>query len=164
MRKLNYCGTVGFPMYLLVVIITTSLIIGIFSMSLFNMINQTKKEDVKKEIEKIVSEAENMFEYADAGTKKTINIDFSDALSFTVFGSLPNNGINLPNTYDIDEKTSNNYYYVLDDGEINSYSSHVRFSSNDTSKISILSQGSYDIVLKLVNTGGKSFVKIYPKQ
>ena len=163
MRENNNSAMVGYPVYLLVAIIASTLIIGIFSFSMINIINQTKKDNILREIEKIISEAENMFEYADAGSEITIDVDFSDMLKFIVFGSLPINGTQYPNNYTIDEKTSNNYYYVLDDGELYSFSSHVRFSSNETNKISVFSSGSYDLVLDLEKIGGHSYVKIYSK-
>jgi len=159
----NNRAVVGFPIYLLIVIMTSSLIIGLLTISVLNMINQSKDDAIKKEIEKILSEAENMFEYADSGTLVNMKIDFPDNLNFVVFGSLPD-GINKPSNFSLDENTSNNYFYVLDDGTINSYSSHTRFSGNSTREISVLYQGSYDLILELEKEGGKSYVKIYPQQ
>ena len=152
---------IGFPSYLLVAIITCSLIIGIFSVSLINMINNSKNEIVKKEIEKIINEGENMFEYADTGSLVSVHVDFPDSLSFVVFGDIPINGTNLPYDKSLNDKTSNNYYYVLKDNSIYSFSSHARFSSNNTDEICILKKGSYDLKLELVNEEGKTYVKIY---
>ena len=152
---------IGFPSYLLVAIITCSLIIGIFSVSLINMINNSKNEIVKKEIEKIINEAENMFEYADTGSLVSVHVDFPDSLSFVVFGDIPTNGKNLPYDKSLNDKTSNNYYYVLKDNSIYSFSSPARFSSNNTDEICILKKGSYILKLELVNEEGKTYVKIY---
>lgn len=160
-KKIDDYALIGFPSYLLVAIITSSLIIGVFSFSLMNMINNSKNEIIKKEIEKIINEAENMFEYADTGSLVSLHVDFPDSLRFVVFGDIPMNGANLPNDKSLDEKTSNNYYYVLEDNSILSFSSHTRFSSNNTDEICILKKGSYNLKLELVNYEGKTYVKIY---
>jgi len=111
--------------------------------------------------QKIISEAENMFEYADEGTLVTVSVDFSNSLKFAVFGSMPQNGVLKPTNYNLDEKMSNNYYFVTDDGTISSYSSNARFSSENISQIAVFGPGNYDLSLDLVNVGGKTYVKIY---
>lgn len=158
----NNKAAVGLPIYLLVVVITSSLIIGLFSVAIINMINQSKNNTIKKEIDRILSEAENMFEYADTGSLVNINVNFPDNLNFAVFGSLPN-GTKKPTVFSLDENTSNNYYYVLDDGTVYSFSSHTRFSGNSTGEISILGPGSYNLILELEKEKGRTYVKIYPK-
>ncbi len=161
MKKIDNFAMIAFPSYLLVAIITSSIIIGIFSLSILNTINNSKKEIVRKEIEKIVTEAENMFEYADTGTLVNIDVDFPDTLRFLVFGDIPKNGTNLPKELDLSEETSNNYYYVLDDNTIESFSSNARFSGNRTTNISVLFEGNYNLNLELSNDGDKTYVKIY---
>ena len=61
----NELGMMGAPMYLTVAIITASAIFVIFAHSIYNMVEESQTDIVKKQIEKIISEAENMFEYAD---------------------------------------------------------------------------------------------------
>lgn len=161
MKYLDDSAMIGFPSYLLVAVITSAIIIGIFSLSLLNVIDETKKDIVKNKIEKIISEAENMFEYADTGTLVNIRVEFPDALNFLVFGDISEEGLHVPIDTTLNEKTSNNYYYVFDDNSIESYSSHVRFSGKNIDEICILREGSYDLVLELEKNGGKTYVKIY---
>ena len=157
----NNRAVIGMPVYLLVVIVVAGIIIGLFALSIYNSIKNTQTEQIKSEIEKIISEAENMFEYADEGTLITVSVDFSEALNFVIFGSMPQNGALKPTDFTLDENMSNNYYFVTDDGTISSYSSNARFSSKDTDEIAFFGPGDYDLNLELVNDGGITYVKIY---
>ena len=157
----NDDAVVGMPIYLMVAIITAGVIIGVLTLSVLNLINEIKQEKVKTEIEKIVSEAENMFEYADEGTLVTVHVEFPDSMSFVVFGSMPINGISIPNVSILDENMSNNYYFVMNDGTLSSFSSNARFSGESTGSIAVFTHGSYNLNLELVKTGGKTYVKIY---
>ena len=157
----NNRAVIGMPVYLLVAIVVAGVIIGLFALSIYNSIKNSQTEQIKSEIEKIISEAENMFEYADEGTLVTVSVDFSNSLKFAVFGSMPQNGVLKPTNYNLDEKMSNNYYFVTDDGTVSSYSSNARFSSQDTSSIAVFGPGVYDLSLELEKKGGKTYVKIY---
>jgi len=157
----NNKAVLGMPVYLLVALVVAGVIIGLFAIAIFNSIKSSQTDQIKSEIEKIITEAENMFEYADEGTLITVSVDFSNSLSFVVFGSMPQNGAQRPADFTLDEDMSNNYYFVTDDGIISSYSSNARFSSEDISKIAFFGPGSYDLSLELVNVGGISYVKIY---
>jgi len=159
----NKEAVIGMPIYLLVAIIVASVIISLFVFSIYNTIKKSQTEEIKSEIEKIISEAENMFEYADEGTLVTVSVDFSNSLRFVVFGSMPQNGALEPTNYTLDETMSNNYHFVTDDGTISSYSSNARFSSDDITQIALFGPGSYDLKLELVKdmVGGKTYVKIY---
>ena len=154
-------AVIGMPIYLMVAIVVASLITGIFAFSIYASIKKSQTDEVKSEIEKIISEAENMFEYADKGTLVTVSVDFSNSLKFAVFGSMPQNGALKPTNYNLDEKMSNNYYFVTDDGTVSSYSSNARFSSQNTSSIAVFGPGVYDLSLELEKKGGKTYVKIY---
>ena len=157
----NDLAVIGMPIYLMVAIITTGCIIGVFSYSIYNMVENSQSEIVKNQVEKIISEAENMFEYADSGSLVTIQVNFPDSLRFAVFGSMPLNGVSEPANHVLDENTSNNYYFVMGDGTICSYSSNARFSGELIEEVAVLHQGSYTISLELEKNDEKSYVKIY---
>ena len=155
-------AVMGLPTYLLVAIITSAAIIAIFSMSIYNISKDTQYQNIRNEIDKILSEAENMFEYADSGTMVTLNIDFPQDMKFMVFGDLPKNNGLLPTTLTLNENTSNNYYFVMDNGRTTTDHTHVRFSGEQTNEISILYPGTYDLKLELVKeNNGKTYVKIF---
>ena len=157
----NPNAVIGFPVFLIVALIAASIVIGFFILSMFNMIQDSQTYIVRKELEKIVSEAENMFQYADSGTIVTIHINIPDSLRFIVFGSMPINDTAEPQDLTLNENLCNNYYFVMRDGTIVSESSNARFCSSDIDKVAILKQGSYDVTLELINVGDKSYVSIY---
>jgi len=156
-------AVIGMPIYLLIAIFIAGIIIGSFIISINSSIKNSQTDIVRHEIEKIISEAENMFEYADEGTLVTVSVDFSKSMKFAVFGSMPQNGVLRPTNFNLDEKVSNNYYFVMKDGTISSFSSNARFSSYDITKIAFFGPGTYDLSLKLEYDfiGGKTYVKIF---
>lgn len=152
----------GLPIYIIVAIIVAAAIIAILSIAIYNVSLDSQFHKVQQEINKIVSEAENMFEYADEGTMITIHSEFPPAMKFAVFGSLPKNESNEINDFTLNENTSNNYFFVMNNGKISTYHSNARFSSKNTEQIAVLYPGSYDLKLELVKEfDGKTYVKIY---
>jgi len=161
-KKANF-ATIAMPVFLLVVILSATLIIYIFSISVRDVIKNSEETKIKNQIEKIVTEAENMYEYAESGTILTINVDFPKALRFIIFGGLPTNGNNEPTNMKINEQTSNNYYYVISDNRIFTYSSNARFSGFSIDEMCLLEHGNYCLKIELVQNDGRSYVKIYRK-
>ena len=106
-------AVLGQPVYLLVVIIIAAAIITLFSLSLQNIIMDSQIHQVVHEIDTILTEATNMFEYADEGSMVTVHVEFPTALRFIVFGGLPTNGTTEPTNLRLDENTNNNYYYEV---------------------------------------------------
>jgi hypothetical protein len=157
----NEFGMMSFPIYLTVAVITASAILIIFTYSIFNLMQESQTDIVKKQIQRIINEAENMFEYADSGSKTTISVNFPDSMSFAVFGALPEKNIQEPFTFRLNENTSNNYYFVMQNKDIVTYSANARFCGESTEDFAILYKGEYTVFLELVLCGGKTYVKIY---
>jgi hypothetical protein len=107
-------AVVGQPVALLVIIIVAGVIITLLCLSIPNLMKDAQIHKVEGEIDRILIEATNMFEYADNGSIVTIPVQFPTSLRFIVFGYLPSNGTNEPANLTLDEKTSNNYYYRID--------------------------------------------------
>jgi len=161
MRQNNY-AVIGLPIYLLVALIASTLVITIFTISISSLFQETEITHIKTEIEKIITEAENMYEYSDSGTLKTIKISLPSSLKFVVFGGFPETEELLPKDNILDEKTSNNYYFVTNDGAYNNYHSIARLCGKQTDQIAIFKQGTYNIKLELVEGNDRrSYVKIY---
>ena len=155
-------AVMGLPIYVLVAIVVASTIIGVLSISLYAIWSNSQFQKVEYEINKIISEAENMFEYADEGSEVTVHVDFPNSVRFVVFGSLPNDGISEPTDIKLDENASNNYYFVMNDGRISTHHSNARFSGYKTSEMAIVHAGTYDLKIELVKeSNGKTYVKIY---
>lgn len=152
----------GMPVYILVAIMVASVVIAVFSLSIYNIWQESQYQKVEYEVGKIVSEAENMFEYADEGSMVTVHVEFPSSMSFLVFGGVPEKGISEPaSDTKLDKNASNGYYFVMNDGKISVSYSTARFSNDNTSRISIFHSGVYDIKLELVKIKGETFVKIY---
>ena len=157
----NNQAAIGLPVYIIIAIITATAIVAIFSIAIYNMLSDSQVYKIEKEIEKIISEAENMFEYADSGTQVIVHVEFPENMKFIAFGALPTNKTNIPQNIALDENTSNNYYFVLKNERIYTYHSNARFSGYTTDIIAIFQPGEYDLNLELVKNNGKSYVKIY---
>ena len=157
----NDDAVLGLPIYLMVAIISAAAVIAMLVLSMHHITAESQTYQVEYEIQRIISEAENMFEYADEGTLVTVHVEFPDSMSFVVFGDLPENGNAEPGDLTLDENTSNNYYFVMNDGTLSTYHSIARFSSDDETTIALFHSGIYDLTLELYYTGGKTYVKIY---
>jgi hypothetical protein len=151
-------AVVGQPVALLVIIIVAGVIITLLCLSIPNLMKDAQIHKVEGEIDRILIEATNMFEYADNGSIVTIPVQFPTSLRFIVFGYLPSNGTNEPANLTLDEKTSNNYYYVMNDGTLRMFHSNARFSNQNMTQIAIFHSGTYDIILELCQRGGKTYV------
>lgn len=156
-------GVLGLPVYLLVAIVVSAVVLGIFFLGFLSMSEDVQPDLIKTEVEKIVSEAENMFEYADSGTSVSVSVSFPSSMSFVVFGGMPTGGSGVPSDLSQDVKLSNNYYFVMDNGEVFSYYSNVRFQGESDTEFALFRDGSFDLTLELVEVGGSSFVKVYEK-
>ena len=156
-------AVMGLPIYILVAITTATIVIAVLSIALYNIWSDSQFHQVEHEIDKITSDAENMFEYADEGTMITVHVEFPSYMRFIVFGSLPkNDGSSEPENITLDENTSNNYYFVMGDGRIKTAHSNARFSGKNTDEMAVFNAGTYDLKLELIKeVDGKTYVKIY---
>jgi len=155
-------AVMGLPIYIMVAIIVAAAIIAILLIGIYNVSLDSQFYKTQQEINKIISEAENMFEYADEGTMITIHSEFPSSMKFAVFGGLPKNKMNELNDLTLDDNTSNNYFFVMNNGKILVSHSNARFSNKNTDQISVFYPGVYDLKLELVKEfDGKTYVKIY---
>jgi hypothetical protein len=135
-----------------------SVIIAVFCVSIPDRIKQEQKQHVEEQVNKILIEASMMFEYGDNGSQQTISIDFPSSMRYLVFGHLPANGVEEPTDLSLDEQTSNNCYYIMDDGTMHSYHSNARFSNHNMTQMMLLHPGAYIITLKLQQKEGVPYV------
>jgi len=153
-------AVLGLPTYLLIMVIVIATIMGLCILSLQQLLGNSDIHQVETEINRITTEAANMFEYADEGTSVNLHVKFPASLRFIVFGGYPTNSTTEPLKLSLDEKTSNNYYYVMTDGVMRSYHSNARFSNHNITQIVVLHPGTYDVTLELCFHEGKSYVTI----
>jgi hypothetical protein len=154
-------AVLGQPIRLFVVIIIVAAIIGMCNISSFQLVQNTQVHQVEHEINRITTEASNMFEYADEGTLITLHIKLPTSLNYLVFGALPMNGTTEPLVIALNESTSNNYYFVMGDGTIRTYHTNCRFSNQNFTQIVLLHPGVYDLTLELCSYGDKPYVAMF---
>jgi hypothetical protein len=157
----NKKAVLGLPVYLLVAIIVSVTILTFLSLSMKSTITEADIHQVQREINSILVQAEQMYTFADEGTLVTIHVEFPESMSFAVFGGMPQSSLLPPTKYTLDDHTSNNYYFVMNDGTFSISHSLVRFSSENSSSIALFYPGSYDLNLELCTIGEKTYVKVY---
>jgi hypothetical protein len=155
---INRDAVVGQPLALLVILIIASVIVSLLFLSIPGLIKESQRHKVEGEIDRILVEATTMFEYADNGSRRTVPVEFPTSMHFVVFGTVPSNGADEPANLMLDEKTSNNYYYVMDDGTVYPFHSNARFSNHNMTQITLFYPGIYTISLELCQKEGKTYV------
>ncbi|MFH1101195.1 MAG: hypothetical protein V1726_04065 [Methanobacteriota archaeon] len=156
----NENAVIGMPIYLIVALVVTAIILAIFLFSVQYLIRDAQVHSAQSTIQRIVDEAETMFEHADEGTMVTLHVEFPSSLRFVVFGGLPEGDTSPPQDLILNETTSNNYYYVMEDNSVFTGHSIARFSSHNTSEIAVFQTGVYDLTLELIQNAGRTYVTI----
>lgn len=154
-------AVIGQPIYLLIAAVVSVVIIAIFLITLYTTTIESQRYTVEHEIDKILSQAMTMYNYADEGTFITIHVDFPSTMRFIVFGGLPQNGTEQPTNLSLNTSMTNNYYYVMVDGTIHAGHTTVCFSAQNTSQLALFRSGSYYLNLELVREGEMTYVKVY---
>jgi len=151
-------AVVGQPISLLVILLVAGVITSLLCLSIPCLMNESQITQVEVEINRILIEATNMFEYGDNGSFRIISVDFPPSVRFVVFGQVPSSGTKEPANLTFDENVSNNYYYVMDDGTVRSFHSNARFSNHNMTQMALFHSGAYDINLELCQKGGKTYL------
>ena len=109
MNKPRNKAVTGLPIALLVALIVTSIGLSLLSLSVFHFWNNTQEHQTIAEVEKIVSEAETMFAYANEGTMVQMSVELPHTVNTLVFGTILRDTTRDPSTITLDENLSNNY-------------------------------------------------------
>jgi hypothetical protein len=154
-------AVIGQPIYLVIATVVSVVIIALFLVGLSAKTIESQRYVVEHEIDKIISQATTMFNFADEGTFVTLHVDFPSTMRFIVFGGLPQNGDELPTNLSLNATLSNNYYYVMVDGTIVTGHTSVCFSAANCSRLALFRSGGYYLHLELVHEGESTYVKIF---
>lgn len=159
----------GLPMRIVVTLILFSVILGL-SAKLFNdFTSDIKEKKFRGELDLIEKRASVMYTYGGgrdinnpndfSGSIENIHITVPDTVAFVVIGAMPSPDGKPPIYGDIN--TDNVYYYVTNDGRIETKSSIARFSINDTSlnKPLVLYPGEYELKLELVKNSKGTYIE-----
>jgi hypothetical protein len=151
-------AVIGQPISLLVILLVAGVITTLLCLSIPNLMKESQIQKVESEIDRILTEATNMFEYADNESFRSLSVEFPPSIRFIVFGQVPRNGTNEPTNLTLDENTSNNYYYVMDDGTVRTFHSNARFSNCNMTQMVLFHSGTYDVTLELCQKEGKTYL------
>jgi len=135
------------PIQYMVAITVAALSIFIMIVAFRNLWESHQVEEAVKEVNRIVREAELMYNTADDGSKTILNVNFPSGMEKAVFGSRnPGN--------------SNHYYIIMKWGENRSfYSKHVNFTG-DYDGMAVLYGRANKIIMELINREGGKYVSI----
>ncbi len=160
----------GLPLRIVIAIILFSVILALCAKTLSNFIGDMNEKKLTGELDVIEKNAAAMYMNGGArdinnpldfpGTVENIHVNIPDNAAFVVFGAMPQADGNPPATRET--HADNVYYYVLDDGRVQSISSIARFSANgtDLDRPVVLYPGEYEITLELVRNGNGTYVTI----
>jgi len=151
-------AVIGQPIGLLIILLIAGVIISMLFLTVPTLLRDSEQQKVEGEINRILTEAMNMFEYADNGSVLTVPVQFPSSMRYLIFGSFQRNGTNEMMNLSLDEKTSNNYYYVMNDGNVRIFRSNVRFSNHNMTEAAIFYSRTKTITLELCQREGKTYV------
>jgi len=161
MVQKNDHAPLGYPLYLFIVVLLLTLILTFFFMMVVHTKQETDIYTIQKELETIITEATMMYDYATEGSTVTLSVSFPSSMNYLLFGSLPQHDPAQPLNLTLQENTSNNYYFMMDDGQTFTFHSNARFSSDNLTKCAVFYPGSYTLILNLTFHEGKTYVKVY---
>jgi len=166
----NDSAAEGLPMRLVITVILLSVIVGLSSKAASLFINDENEKKLQGELDLIDRRASLIYIHGGArdidnpddlsGTMENVHLEIPENFAFVVFGSMPSSDGNPPASGN--PHTDNVFYYVLDDGRVQTKSSIARFSANSTGldRPLVLSPGEYDLTMELVRNKNGTYVKI----
>ncbi len=168
----NDSAAEGLPMRLVVTVILLSVIIGLSAKAVYLFIDNTNEKKLKGQLDLIDQRASLIYIQGGAqdiddpadfsGTVENIHVEIPDNAAFVVFGGMPSSDGNPPEAGAGNLHTDNVFYYVLNDGRVQTRSSIARFSSNTTglNRPFVLYPGEYDLTMELVKNKNGTYVRI----
>ncbi|MEA2054034.1 MAG: hypothetical protein U9O96_02790 [Candidatus Thermoplasmatota archaeon] len=137
-------GVFGLPVQYMVALIVAGIAIALMSFAGYQLYKDMQVKEAIREADKIVKEAELMYNTADKGTAQTVDVKFPSGMRKVVFGSS-----NLDN--------ANRYYVIMDWGQNKSF-----YSKNVNFGVAVLYEGIGSVTLELETNNGGKYVKITP--
>lgn len=147
----------GMPMRIVVTVVVFAVILGITGKAASDFIGDVKEKKLMDELDRIEKRSAVMYLQGGArdmdnpsdlsGTTESIHVEIPDNIAFVVFGGMPDGMAN--------ERTDNVYYYVRDNGRVQTKSSIARFSGP-----AVFYPGKYELELELVRNNNGTFVAI----
>ncbi len=158
----------GLPMRLVVTVILLSVIIGLSAKAASLFLNDVNEKKLKGELDLINERASMIYIQGGArdidnhedfsGRMEKIHVEIPDNAAFVVFGGMPSRDGNPQTSGNL--YTDNVFYYVLNDGRVQTGSSIARFFTNSPGQPFVLYPGEYDLTMELVKNKNGTYVKI----
>lgn len=160
----------GLPMRLVVTVILLAAIIALSLKASSYFLDDINEKKLKGELDLIDKRASVMYIQGGArniedpsdlsGTMENIHVEIPGNVDFVVFGSMPSPDGNPPAAGNL--HTDNVFYYVLNDGRVQTRSSSARFCANNTGldRPFVLGPGEYDLTMELVKNKNGTYVRI----
>ncbi len=165
----NDSAAQGLPVQLVVTVVLLAVITGICAKVAILFINDQNENKLKGELDLIDKRASLIYIQGGArdidnpddtsGTIENIHVEIPDNTAFVVFGSMPSPDGKPPSSgY---PHTENVFYYVLNDGRVQTRASIARFLANNTKgEPFVLYPGEYDLTIELVKNKNGTYVKL----
>ncbi len=164
----NDSAAEGLPMRLVVTVILLSIVVAICTKASVLFIVDEDEKKLRGELDMIDKRASVMYVQGGArdmdnpddfsGTAEQIHIEIPSNIAFVVLGSMPSSAGNPP--IFANPQTDNAFYYVMNDGRVQTRSSIARFSTNSTDRPLVLYPGKYDLTMELVKSRNGTYVRI----
>ncbi|MCX9073408.1 MAG: hypothetical protein OIN88_01935 [Candidatus Methanoperedens sp.] len=158
----------GLPIRVAASLIIFSVILGLSAKAIYDFMDDAKENELMGELNLIERHAAMMYTNGGArdihnpvdfsGSRESIHVKIPDNAAFVVFGSMPISDGSPPEI--LDTRTDNVFYYVLNDGRVQTKSSIARFSADDLNKPFVLYPGEYELMLELVKNNNGTYVRI----
>jgi hypothetical protein len=156
----NEWGIIGLPVYLVIMVIIVSCVIGILSYGIQEFQMTMQSQQIDNQIDMIISQAELLYASSFEGSSIVLEVEFPDYLDSIVFGGCLTGNSSIEDMYIHNDRTEKTCCYLLDDNQMNIRHTSIRFVGENITKPSILHEGGYLIRLETIIISGDSYIKI----
>ena len=159
--KNNETAIISLPTYLLVIIIVASIATVLLTMGVFDLQKNLQTQQIENQIETILMKAETISAASVDETNLILTVDFPNQMKTTVFGAVPSQNSTNELSFLRTNYTKKSISVVFDNHQQIIKHTSISFSGKSVETYGELVPGSYDIVLKLIQQNGETYVQIY---
>lgn len=159
--KSNETAIISLPTYLLVVIIVTSIATILLTMGVFDLQKNLQTQQIENQIETILMKAKTISAASVDESSLILTVDFPQQMKTTVFGAVPSQNNTNEASFLRTNYTKKSISVVFEDHQQIIKHTSTLFSGKSVETYGELAPGSYEIVLKLVQQNGETYVQIY---
>ncbi|MFO8077906.1 MAG: hypothetical protein R6U21_04630 [Thermoplasmatota archaeon] len=159
--KRDETAIMSLPTYLLIIVVVTAIAIILLTMGALDLQKNLQKQQIENQLETIMMKAKTMSTAAVDETTLIISVDFPNQMKTAVFGAIPQeNETNKP-FFLRNNHTKKSLCAILDDHQQIIKHSSMLFSGESIETYAELPSGSYDIMLRLIQRNGETYVQVF---